>query len=189
MKYLISTSALACFLQVPVCGQGVSAVWDISQTAALLSEQAARLAPVLDQLKPAEWEAKGAPAAYTAQWRAVKSEVGYLVNAAQSMQKQPERLPLALETYFRMQAVEMQINSLVEGVRRYQNAAVGDLLIGVMTANSANRDQLRQYIADLADTREQEYRVIDQEAQRCRGNLLRQPPVRPSAPRVPAAVQ
>ena len=186
MKHFISTAVLACFLQAHMNAQGFSAPWDISQTVLALSEQAARLTPVLDQLTPVEWEAKGAPATYTAQWRSVRSEVGYLVNAAQSLRTQPERLTLALETYFRMQAVELQINSLVDGVRRYQNPAVGDLLISVMAANTANRDQMRRYITDLADAREQEFRVIDQEAQRCRGNLLRQPPARPAAPKPPA---
>ena len=86
-----------------------------------------------------------------------------------------------------MQAVEAQIGSLVEGVRRYQNPAVGDLLVGVLAANSENRDQLRQYITDLAQSKEQEFRVVDQEAQRCRGNLMRQPAVRPAAVKPAAA--
>ena len=191
MKRFLSASVLVVVMQAPAPAQGVQAPWDISQIVAALSEQAARLTPVLEQLTPAEWEAKGAPSAYTAQWRAVRSEVAYLVNTAQSLQKQPERLTLSLEAYFRLQAVEMQINSLVEGVRRYQNPAVGDLLISVMGANSGNRYRLRQYITDLAETSEQEFRVIDQEAQRCRGNLLRQPPARPAAPKppVPAAVK
>ena len=82
------------------------------------------------------------------------------------MRKQPEKLTLALETLFRLQAVESQVSSLVDGVRRYQNGAVGDLLVSVMSANSANRDQLRQYITDLAKTKEQEFQIVDSEAQR-----------------------
>jgi hypothetical protein len=70
---------------------------------------------------------------------------------------------------------------LVDGVRRYQNPAVGDLLVSVVSANSANRDQLRQYITDLAQTKEEEFQVVDREAQRCRGTLMRQPPARPTA--------
>jgi hypothetical protein len=73
-------------------------------------------------------------------------------------------------------------------VRRYQNPAVGDLMISVMAANSTNRDQLRQYITDLAETKEQEFQIVDKEAQRCRGNLVRQAPARPAAaPKPPAA--
>jgi hypothetical protein len=184
MKYLLPFLILP--LALPGRAQGVSAPWDISQTLTSLAEQSKRLTPILEQLTPGNWEAKGAPAAYTAQWRNARSEVGYLLGAAEAMKKQPEKLTLALETLFRLQSVEAQVNSLIDGVRRYQNPAVGDLLVSVVSANSANRDQLRQYITDLAQTKEQEFQVVDREAQRCRDSLMRQPPARPVAPK-PAA--
>jgi hypothetical protein len=154
---------------------GVQAEWDISQTLDALSAQAKRLKPILDQLTPQEWISKGAPDTYIKQWKNSQDELGYLVDSAKNLEKQPERLPLALETYFRLQSLEMQLRSLVDGVRNYQNPAVGDLLIGVLAENSSNRDKLRQYITDLAVTKEQEFKVVDQEAQRCRGVLSRQP--------------
>jgi len=180
MKYALPFFSLA--LLAPGLGraQGVSAPWDISQTLGALTEQAQRLTPLLDQLTPEKWVARGAPAVYTAQLRGAKDEVGYLMGAAQALQKQPEKLTLALETLFRMQAVESQLNSLVEGVRRYQNPAVGDLLVSILGANSANRDQLREYVSDLARTKEQEFQVVDKEAQRCRGTITRQAPARPA---------
>jgi hypothetical protein len=184
MKYLLPLV----FLSLTARAQGVSAPWDISQTITALAAQAERLKPVLAQLTPEQWQSKGAPATYVAQWHAAQDEVGYVLRAADALSKQPEKLSLAFETYFRMQAVEAQINSLVEGVRRYQNPAVGDLMISVMAANSTNRDQLRQYITDLTETKEQEFQIIDSEAQRCRGNLIRQAPPRPAAaPKPPAA--
>ena len=183
MKYLLPLI----FLSLTVRGQGVSAPWDISQTVTALAAQAERLKPVLEQLTPEQWQSKGAPATYVTQWRAAQDEVGYVLRAADALRKQPDKLSLAFETYFRMQAVEAQINSLVEGVRRYQNPAVGDLMISVMAANSTNRDQLRQYITDLAETKEQEFQIVDKEAQRCRGTLVRQAPPRPAAPKPPAA--
>ena len=142
------------FLALFARGQGVSAEWDISQTLDALSAQAKRLKPILDQLTPQEWVAKGAPQTYVAHWKGAEDELGYLVNSAQALGKQPERLTLALDTYFRMQSMEMRLNSLVDGVRNYQNRAVGDLLIGVLAENSVNRDKLRQYITDLAGTKE-----------------------------------
>jgi hypothetical protein len=180
MKFTLPLLVLPLIFHGPVQAQGVSAPWDISQTIQALADQAARLTPILNQLTPEEWETKGAPAAYTTQWHAAQDEVGYLVNAAKALEKQPEKLTLALETLFRLQAVESQVNTLVDGVRRYQNPAVGDLLVSVVAANSTNRDQLRQYITDLAKTKEQEFRIVDQEAQRCRGMLVRQPPARPA---------
>ena len=154
---------------------GVSADWDVSKSVAALSAQAARLKPILDQLTPQQWVAKGAPEAYVQQWRAAQNELGYLVDSAKSLEKQPERLTLALDTYFRLQALETQLHSLADGVRNYQNPAVGDLLVGVLEENSSNRDNLRQYITDLAAQKEQEFQTVDKEAQRCRGILSRQP--------------
>jgi hypothetical protein len=188
MKYILPL-LLPMALALPAPAQGVSAPWDISQTLVSLAEQTQRLTPILDQLTPQQWEKKGAPAAYTSQWRNARNEVGYLLGAAQSLRKQPEKLTLALETLFRLQSVESQVNSLVDGVRRYQNPAVGDLLVSVVSANSANRDQLRQYVTDLAQTKEQEFQIVDTEAQRCRGTLTRQPAARPApaASKPPAA--
>ena len=131
--------------------------------------------PILDQLTPQEWIAKGAPDTYVAQWKGAENELGYLVDSAKALAQSPERLTLALDTYFRMQSLEQRLGSLVEGVRNYQNPAVGDLMFGVLAENSANRDKLRQYITDLAATKEQEFKIVDQEAQRCRTNLSRQP--------------
>src|SRR5665213_3365711 len=184
MKYILPL-LLPLALTLPAHAQGLSAPWDISQTLVSLAAQTQRLTPILEQLTPAQWEAKGAPPAYTSQWRNARSEVGYLLNAAQNLRKQPEKLTLALETLFRLQAVESQVNSLVDGVRRYQNPAVGDLLVSVVSANSANRDQLRQYITDLAQTKEQEFKIVDAEAQRCRGSLSARPAT--AAPKHPAA--
>ena len=177
--------AQACWAQA----QGVSAPWDTSKDLGALIEQAERLNPILNQLTPEQWETKGAPATYTTHWRNARSEVGYLIGAAKAMQMQPEKLTLALETLFRLQSVEAQVNSLIEAVRRYQNPAVGDLLVGVVGANSANRDQLRQYVSDLARTKEQEFQIVDQEAQRCRGTLVRQAPARPAVPKPAPAKQ
>jgi hypothetical protein len=162
---------------------GVSSEWDISKTLEALSSQANRLKPILDQLTPQEWVSKGAPQAYVDQWKGAQSELGYLVDSAKALEKQPERLSVALDTYFRMQSLESRLNSLVDGVRNYQNPAIGDLLIGVLAENSSNRDKLRQYITDLASTKEQEFQIVDKEAQRCRGVLTRQP----SKPAAPAA--
>jgi hypothetical protein len=180
MKSSFALIALASLLPFSTYAQGVSAAWDVSQSAAALAAQAEKLTPVLQQLTPQQWESKGAPSAYSAQLQSARNEIGYLTNVARSLAKQPEKLTLALETYFRLQAVETQVSSLVEGTRKYQNAAVGDLLFSVLAANFANRDQLRQYITDLADTKEQEFKVVDQEAQRCRGTLTRQPAARPA---------
>jgi hypothetical protein len=181
MKFLLP---VLLSLALPALAQtgnaGVATPWDTTPMIASLSAQAARLKPILDQLTPKEWVQRGAPDAYIAQWKGAEDELGFLGDSAKALEKQPERLTLALDTYFRLQSLELRLNSLVEGVRNYQNPAVGDLLIGVAAENSANRDKLRQYITDLAVTKEQEFEIADKEAQRCRGMLSKQTPAKPS---------
>lgn len=185
-----------CFLNVVCIAQSFSAPWDVSQTAKALADQVEKLAPVLDELAPADWEAKGAPSVYKDQVQNLRDEARYLARAARTFEKSPDRLPLALETYFRMQSVEGQVGSLMDAVRKYQTQALGDKLQASVVENSTNRDQLRQYISDLATTREQEVKVIDQEAQRCRDQVMRLPfggptsrPQNSTVPKNPAEVK
>jgi hypothetical protein len=184
MKYIVPLLFAALIAPAQTATpQGVTAEWDISQMLDALASQAKRLKPILDQLNPQEWVAKGAPDAYVSQWRYAQTELVYLTDSAKALGKQPERLTLALDTLFRMQSLEMRLTSLVDGVRNYQNPAVGDLLVGVLGENSTNRDRLRQYITDLAANKEQEFQIADKEAQRCRGMLGKQAPApKPAAP-------
>ena len=77
-----------------------------------------------------------------------------------------------------MQAMDSTLGSLVEGVRKYQNPALAELAQTFVAENSTNRDRLRQYISDLASQKEQEFKVVDREAQRCRAALLNQTPAK-----------
>src|SRR5215471_4481645 len=137
----------------------VSAPWDITETMTALSQQTARLKPVLEQLTPEEWVTRGAPETYVAQWRSAQQELADVVEASAALQKQPDRLPAALNLYFRMDGMQTRLNSLLEGVRSYQNPAVGDLIVGIMAENTGNWEKLRQYITDLAAQKEQEFTV------------------------------
>jgi len=165
-------------LSLPVFAQStqpaapsITPEWDISQTLDALSAQVKRLRPILDQLTPAEWVKRGAPDTYVAQWKGTRDELGYLANSIKVFEKQPERVTLALDTFFRLITLENRLNSFVEGVREYQNPAVGDLMVSVLGEANTNRDNLRQYITDLAATREKEFEIMDKEAQRCRSQM------------------
>jgi hypothetical protein len=160
----------------------VAPEWDVSKVVAAFSDQAGRLKPILDQLRPKEWVSKGAPETFVAQWQEAEQELAYVTQSAKSLENDPERLTLALDTYFRWQRLASDLSSLVEGVRHYQNPAVGDLVVSVLGENTSNRELLQQHITDLAAQKEQEFAVVDQEAQRCRGTVTRTP-VRPAIPR------
>jgi hypothetical protein len=154
---------------------GVASEWDVRKLLDSLDLQAQHVKPIIDQVKPETWVAKGAPKAYVTQWTAAQAELKYLLGSSEALSKQPERLTLALETYFRMQALESTLSSVTEGIRKYQNPALADLMQSVVTENSSNADKLRQYVQDLAAQKEQEFQIADREAQRCRETLVKQP--------------
>jgi hypothetical protein len=161
--------------QAQATDQGVASEWDIRKLLDALSQQAEHLKPIIDQVQPAEWQSKGASATYLAQWDAAQAQLKFLLASTDAFSRQPERLPLGLDAYFRMQAMESTLGSLVEGVRKYQNPALASVMQTVVAENSTNRDRLRQYLQDLATQKEQEFEVADREAQRCRAALLQQP--------------
>jgi hypothetical protein len=159
----------------PVNDAGVASEWDARKLIDALSSQAQHLKPVIDQVQPADWVAKGASETYVAQWNSEQAQLKYLIASSEAFSRQPERLALGLDTYFRMEAVNSTLGSLTEGVRKYQNPALAYIMEGVVAENSTNRDRLRQYLQDLATQKEQEFQVADREAQRCRAALLGQP--------------
>ena len=185
MRDLPSRRLSLCAVLVPVFVTGVFAQssglppeWEVRKDLAALVEQVGKLKPLLDAVKPDEWAQKGAPDTYKTQWKSVTSELDYLIRSTGELSRVPERLTIALEVYFRMQAVESMLSSLEEGVRKYQNPALADLLRGTMTEEAVHRERLRQYIVQLAATKEQELKVMNEEAQRCRTQISRQPPAK-----------
>src|SRR5215469_3450920 len=153
----------------------VQNTWDIAPIIADFSDKSARLKPLLDQLTPQEWVKKGAVDSavdiYVNELATAKQELDYFSKSAQLFVQQPEKLTLALDAYFRWQTLHSRLETLREGARAYQDPALADLLESVFGLNASNQDKLRRYIADLAAQREEEFGVINQEAQRCRATL------------------
>ncbi len=154
---------------------GLEPEWEARKMLANLAAEARRFQPILDQVNPQTWVAAGAPETYVAQLKSTKAEIGYLEITTKALAEQPERLTLALEALFRMQSLEAFLRSLAEGIRRYQNPAVADLLNGLMNETLASRERLRTYVIELAAIKEQELSMMDREAQRCRAMISRQP--------------
>ena len=166
-------SLLLCFPVVSIClwGQAapsVPAPWDVSKSVGELAAQVAKLKPVLARLTPQAWVEQGAPAAYVGQWQSAQQELDYLDQTARALEKQPEKMTAALDLYFRLQAVEWRLQSLSEGARKYQSPAAGDQIAEAVGVHATQRDQLREYITDLAAQNEQQMAVMNREAQRCR---------------------
>ncbi len=152
------------------------AEWDIRTALRSMAADAGRLKPVLEQLKPREWVAKGAPDTYVKQLESAQSQIQGVVRSTEILAKDPEKLTAALDTFLRLQALESVLASVAEGVRKYQNPALADLLLGFTSQQGANRQQFQHYLTGLAATKEQELEIADKEAQRCRGVLSRQAP-------------
>lgn len=174
-------SVVFALLWLPLAGAQAADLppeWEVRDNLASLVAGTERLKPLLEAAKPDQWAQKGASDAYQAQWKSVIAEIGYIGRAAGELQRQPERLTLTLETYFRVQSLDSTLSALNEGIRRYHNPALADLISGAMNANAAQCEKLRQFVVQLAAAKEEQFKVMDQEAQRCRVMLSRRPPAK-----------
>lgn len=168
--------AAALLVAVPAAAQeGVTPAWQLRGSLDALVAHTKRLGPVLDEVKPADWMNNGAPETYITQAESVRNELIYLQRAAASLTANPEQMTVALEAYLKLQTFEVLLDSLSEGVRRYQNPALADLLQGLVAEYSTNRSNLRAYLMELISNKELELRIMNEEAQRCRGMIVRQP--------------
>ena len=136
----------------PASDAGVASEWDARKLIDALSTQAQHLKPLIDQVQPADWVSKGASETYVAQWKH-EAQLKYLISSSEAFSRQPERLALGLDTYFRMQAVDSVLGSLAEGVGKYQNAALAYIMQSVIAENSTNRDRLQQYLRGSGDAK------------------------------------
>jgi len=158
---------------------GLTPEWEIKKTIDSLKSQTQSVLPVLEQVKPEKWIEQGAPAAYQEQAESVRKEIGYLAQTADSLSQRPDSMKITLETYLRLQSLQSMLVSLTDGVRKYQNPALADLLQGIIGESGAAESRFREYLVELVGAKEEELRIADSEAQRCRGMLIRQPGARP----------
>jgi hypothetical protein len=179
---------LALTLSLPwlLCAQqpapnGVAAAWDVTAQMKAFSASVRQVEPLLRHVNPAEWVEKGAPDAYVRQLQSARQAITALAEASDSLALKPESTPLALEVYFQMERMELLLSSLREGIRKYQSSELDGLIAQDTAGNVVHRERLRQHIRDLADLREQEYQIANEEAQRCRGILTKQPAATPKS--------
>lgn len=161
---------------------GIEPEWDVRKTLSELTAGIARMKPLLDKVAPERWGEEGAPPGYVDQVKSARAQFDYVASSSEKLARRPESVAAALDTYFRMQNLELILGSVIEGVRKYQSPDLAGFLRAEMTASNNNREKLRQYVMDLAETREQEFQVMDSEAQRCRQMLARPSPPAPRNP-------
>ena len=91
------------------------------------------------------------------------------------MQRKPEKLSAVVDTYLWLDRLDSMIASVAQGARKYQNAAVADLLIAAKDHNAGQGEGLKTYLRQLVIAREAEMEIAHSEAQRCRGELAARP--------------
>ncbi len=173
--------AAALYAQQPPAG--LEPDWDIGVILQEMSAHAGRLLPVLDQIEVKAWLKKGASETYAAQLQSSKDQAKAFADGARDLARDPEKLSASLELFFRIQGLETMLVSLEEGTRKYQGPAVAETLASLAAENGVNRDRFQKYIVNLAAEREQQFQVMDREAQRCRGILTTEAPASPNSGR------
>lgn len=156
--------------------QGLQAPWDIRQMLNALNAQNEKMKPVLEQMHPQQWLDNGAPPAYISQYQEARSRMDDVIRAVKSLSQQTDSLSAALDTYFRMESLEVSARSVYECVKKYGERSSAEQLSALIAQNFDNRRKFREYLQDLSTQREQEFKIADEEAQRCRGMISKESP-------------
>jgi hypothetical protein len=159
---------------------GLETPWAVKKIVADLQKDSGELQPLLRQMNPQQWcDQKGAPPTYVLQWQSAQQQLNDLITVTQLFSQKTESLSLGLDTYFRLEALEVMERSLAEGAQKYDARSTADQLNILIAHNFSNRDRIRGYLRDLATSTEANFKIADQEAQRCRSNLSREPAASP----------
>jgi hypothetical protein len=154
---------------------GLESAWTVRTILDELLKDNEKLEPLLAQMNPQEWVTKkGASDVYIQQWQVAHNQLKEVIAASKLLAQKTENLPLALDDYFRLEALEVTSRSLEEGVTRYGDRFTADQLGGLIARNFSRRERFRDYIRDLAASSEASFKVADEEAQRCRGIISKE---------------
>ncbi len=155
---------------------GVETAWDARRIVDATGKANREMKPVLLSMSPQEWyEKKGAPSTYVIQWQTAQRQVSDVDITAQRFAQKTDSLPLGLDLYFRLEALETTARSVDEGAKKYADPSAAARLTALLASSFDGRQRLRDYLRDLAADQEQNFKVADAEAQRCRGMISREP--------------
>ena len=176
MKIFLLCAFAALGGSVACAQQGLESPWDVRQILTELNAQTGQLKPLLAQLNPGLWVNKGASTTYIQQWQGAQGQLKDVLASTQQLGQKTESLTLALDTYFRLEALETTARSLTEGAERYGDRTTADQLNAYVARSFTSRQRLRDYLEDLAASTEQNFKIADEEAQRCRGIISKEAP-------------
>jgi hypothetical protein len=147
---------------------GLETDWEIGGVLKEIAAHASRLTPALDRIDARSWVDQGASETYGEQLQSARDQARALNDGATDLVRNPERLAALLDVFFRIQAIDLMLGSVEEGIRKYGYKPDAQTLAGLQAESSVNRDRLQHYIVNLAAEREREFQAMDREAQRCR---------------------
>lgn len=155
---------------------GLETPWDVRTILTKLNADTSELKPLLDSMKPQQWyEQRGAPSTYILQWQTAERQLNDVSEANKLLAQKTESLSLALDDYFRLEALDVTAHSLEDAVHKYGERVTAERFSQLLARNFNNRERFRDYIRDLALSTEQNFKIADEEAQRCRGMISREP--------------
>jgi hypothetical protein len=156
---------------------GLESPWDVQAFVNGIGENIQRLRPILAQINPQQWyDQKGAPSAYILQAQEAQRQLSEAITSGSAFANKPESLSTGLDEYFRLEALDVTLRSLEEGARAYAPRGIADGLDERLAQNFNSRERLRDYLKELANSTEQNFKIADQEAQRCRAMISNVPP-------------
>lgn len=156
---------------------GLETPWDVRNILAGISADIAELKTLVAGMQPQQWHDRGgAPTTYILQWQTAQRQLNDVAAAGKLFTAQTESLPLALDEYFRLEALEVTLRSLTEGALSYGDRPAADHINQLLARDFNQRERLRAYLSELASSTEQNFKIADAEAQRCRGIISKEPP-------------
>jgi hypothetical protein len=170
-KQLSSTAPATPALETP---------WDARKIIAKVVTNAQQLTPLLQKIDPQSWVQKGAPGAYILQWQTCQGQLRDVQTVANRLSQSPENLPKVLDLYFRLESLELTVRSIGEGAQTYDDRTVASQVLRLAGSSFDSRQRLREYLTDLAESNEANCEIADEEAQRCRGMISREPAAAPT---------
>jgi len=177
LAFLAMTACASAQQPPPMSDEDVVAVFN------RISQRTARLGPMLEQLNPADWVAKGAPDTYVAQWNSVRQQYAAIQTDLSDLGHHLDHLTDSMKALFRIEAANQALGSLLGGARKYQNPALAELIESVAAESARDIDGFQQHLIEMADAKEQQLTLVDREAQRCRATLSKEPVKAPTPAR------
>ena len=174
MKGIGVGTAVLCWATA-LCGQtppqppaGLETSWEIVPVIQDIGAHAGRLLPALDRVDVRAWIDRGASETYLEQLQSCREQARALQDESGNLTHNPERLAGGMSLLFRLEGLDLMLLSLEDGMRKYQTSRDAEAMASLRAQAEPSRDRFERYLVQLAAEQEQQLRVMDEEAQRCR---------------------